>query len=102
MNEYFESDPRAKQHIRCKTDNCTNHTDEGLFKGDFCSPCAEFISITMDNSKTIFNNHSQAYKNWYNRQLQEKIDEIKEILDNHLDYPKKKQKLKAIRVVVYV
>jgi hypothetical protein len=41
---------------KCIVMNCTNHTDEGGFIGDLCSPCHKFV--TSGRGK-----HSQAYRN---------------------------------------
>jgi len=47
------TDPTIKT---CIVKNCTNKSNEGLFLGDLCAPCYEFI--TQGISK-----HSQAYRN---------------------------------------
>lgn len=41
---------------RCIIPNCSNHTDEGLFVGDLCSPCYSYVVL----NKGIY---SQAYRN---------------------------------------
>jgi len=41
---------------KCIVMNCTNHTDEGAFIGDLCSPCHKFVVSGRGT-------HSQAYRN---------------------------------------
>lgn len=51
---------RSLSHLqdarRCLIPGCLNHTDEGNFVGDLCSPCHAYVVL---NSGT----HSQAYRN---------------------------------------
>lgn len=42
--------------VKCIVKDCTNHTHEGEFIGDLCSPCHEFIT----EGKGVF---SQAFRN---------------------------------------
>ena len=41
---------------KCIVMNCANHTDEGKFVGDMCSPCHTFVT----SGRGV---HSQAYRN---------------------------------------
>ena len=47
------TDPTIKT---CIVKNCTNRSNEGLFLGDLCAPCYEFITQGIGK-------HSQAYRN---------------------------------------
>lgn len=42
---------------KCIVKNCTNSSNAGIFVGDLCSPCNEFITTNRGNK------HSQAYRN---------------------------------------
>jgi len=44
---------------RCVVPGCTNRTDEGGFRGEFCSPCFNYIVRGGGSSR----NPSQAYRN---------------------------------------
>jgi len=41
---------------KCAVEGCANYTDQGLFVGDFCAPCHDFV--VGDGGK-----YSQAYRN---------------------------------------
>lgn len=45
---------------RCEIPGCKNHTDEGCFVGQFCSPCYNYIVGKSVGSEW---NWSQAYHN---------------------------------------
>ena len=45
---------------RCIVKDCGNHLDAGLFIGDVCAPCYEFLT----KRKGIY---SQAYRNTMNQ-----------------------------------
>jgi hypothetical protein len=47
---------RSRFRKRCLVLNCENHTDEGDFVGDLCSPCYGFITKGTGTC-------SQAYRN---------------------------------------
>lgn len=47
---------RSRFRKRCIVLECTNHTDEGDFVGELCSPCHGFITKGTGT-------HSQAYRN---------------------------------------
>lgn len=40
----------------CAVNGCSNNSDQGVFFGDYCAPCAEFIKFGTGV-------HSQAYRN---------------------------------------
>lgn len=48
----------ADENLRrkCIVKECQNHTDEGLFIGNLCMPCHEYITEGTGR-------HSQAYRN---------------------------------------
>jgi hypothetical protein len=45
---------------RCEIPGCKNHTDEGCFVGQFCSPCHNYV---VGKSAGSSMNPSQAYQN---------------------------------------
>lgn len=47
---------KATVRKKCIVMNCANHSDEGEFVGDLCSPCHEFVT----SGRGV---HSQAYRN---------------------------------------
>jgi hypothetical protein len=47
---------KAAVRKKCIVMNCSNHTDEGEFVGDLCSPCHKFVT----SGRGV---HSQAYRN---------------------------------------
>lgn len=52
--------PGMYEHLRgarrCAIPGCANHTDEGRFVGELCSPCHSYITLNKGT-------HSQAYRN---------------------------------------
>jgi hypothetical protein len=53
----FKLNHLYKVNKKCIIDNCTNHSDQGKFVGDFCAPCYEYIS------KRHVHTNCQAYRN---------------------------------------
>lgn len=51
---------RRTKRMKCITHNCPNHSDQGRFIGDLCSPCHQFIT-------TGIGEHSQVYRNAENK-----------------------------------
>jgi len=41
---------------RCAVPGCLNHSDQGVFRGDFCAPCYDYVVKNEGR-------HSQAYRN---------------------------------------
>ena len=46
----------TKAHIKCLVHDCTNHTDEGGFVGNFCVPC--YTMLTTQNIKREHKSHA--------------------------------------------
>lgn len=57
----------GKKTMKCKTLNCTNQNDEGVFIGEFCAPCYDYITTQKGR-------HSQAYRN----------DKFNNLIDNNI------------------
>lgn len=64
-----------RPRIRCITKDCSNHSDEGRFVGDLCSPCFEFIT-KGDGA------YSQIYRNAHKLL---RIDEASKLIKSNID-----------------
>ncbi len=62
--------------MKCIVKDCKNHTNEGGFIGDLCSPCHEFITTGQGVC-------SQAYRNTKREWAWLTYDEINEIYDEY-------------------
>ena len=45
-----------RYRVRCMIPGCQNYTDQGIFRGDFCAPCYNYIVTGRGTT-------SQAYRN---------------------------------------
>ena len=64
---------------QCLTLNCTNHVGEGMFVGDLCSPCHEYLT-------TMRGKNSQLYRNTSQKNLLCSYPEFKALLESRSAY----------------
>ncbi len=49
-----------RKEKKCIVFNCTNHSDDGKFHGDFCYPCWEFICTGKGKYSQLYRNANES------------------------------------------
>jgi len=69
---------KGEEQLKCIVKDCENHTHEGGFVGDLCSPCHEFITTGQGVC-------SQAYRNTKREWVGLTDEEIRQLWHSWLD-----------------
>jgi len=66
---------------KCIVLNCVNRSDQGIFVGDLCSPCYEFITSGKGRNSQVYRNAVEAVKSDSNENERRETTISEEILE---------------------